>query len=192
MQFLSAGKRSLREKTHARDAGLQTRNRGLATRFGLVDPLHGEAHALLVPKGQLTCGLEDAAGVNGINRLDHSLLLSQSYGELDADATTAASGDDSRAGPNVARLREALLQRAEVWRAMLRGEPKVARVQVRRLIGPLTLRDESQRPEWVKGEAPAKPALLDGLVQDMASQIYVSWNRMAGWLRAVDGLRRVA
>ena len=52
---------------------------------------------------------------------------------------------------------------------MLRGEPKVARVQVRRLIGPLTLRDESQRPEWVKGEAPAKPALSDGLVHDMAS-----------------------
>ena len=57
MQFLSAGKRPRREQTHAGDARLKPRNGGLAIPFGLVDRLHRQAHALLVPKGQLACGL---------------------------------------------------------------------------------------------------------------------------------------
>lgn len=55
VQFLSAGKRSLREETHARDASLEARYSGLAIPFGFVDRLHCQAHALLVPKGQLAC-----------------------------------------------------------------------------------------------------------------------------------------
>ena len=78
MQFLSAGKRPLREKTHPRDAGLQPNDCGLAIAFGRVDRLHGQAHALLVLKGQLACRLEDATDVDGLDPLDHSVLLSQS------------------------------------------------------------------------------------------------------------------
>ena len=64
MQFLSGGKRPLREKTHARDAGLQPRNGGLAIPFGLVDRLNRQPHALLVLEGQLACGLQDTACVD--------------------------------------------------------------------------------------------------------------------------------
>ena len=46
--------------------------------FGLVDRLRGQPDALLVLKGQLTCGLEDAAAVNGLDLLGPSILLSQS------------------------------------------------------------------------------------------------------------------
>ena len=62
------------------------------------------------------------------------------------------------------RLRAALEQRVETWRADLRGEPKLAREVVRRLIGPLTLWDDSQRPEFIRWEAAKKPeALLEGV-----------------------------
>lgn len=39
------------------------------------------------------------------------------------------------------RLRDALYQRAEQWKADLRAEPKVARVLLRRLVGPVELCD---------------------------------------------------
>ncbi|MGE0361468.1 MAG: recombinase family protein [Vicinamibacterales bacterium] len=74
-----------------------------------------------------------------------------------------------RQAPNIERLREALTERAASWRATLRGEPRVARAILRRIIGPLVLHDESTRPEWIRAEASAKPALLDGLVQEVAS-----------------------
>ena len=64
-----------------------------------------------------------------------------------------------QARPNIDKLREALEQRAEQWKAELRDEPTVARLLLRRLVGPLTLWDEG----W---DAPVTPALLDGLVHD--------------------------
>jgi hypothetical protein len=63
MQFLSAGKRSLREETHARDTGLQPGDGGLAIAYGFVERLHCQAHTLLVLKAQVACRPEDAAGV---------------------------------------------------------------------------------------------------------------------------------
>jgi len=71
MQFLSAGERPLREKTHARDAGLEPGDGGGAIAYGFVDRLHGQAYALLVLKAQVARGLEDAAGVNGLDLLGH-------------------------------------------------------------------------------------------------------------------------
>jgi hypothetical protein len=67
--------------------------------------------------------------------------------------------------PDLTRLRAALEQRTADWRRDLRAEPKIARLVLRRLVGPLTLHDESERPEWVRWEAKTTPArLADGLV----------------------------
>jgi DNA invertase Pin-like site-specific DNA recombinase len=71
-----------------------------------------------------------------------------------------------RPAPNIVRLRDALTQRAAEWKVTLREEPKVARLLLRRLIGPLVLTDDSQRPEWIDAEAEVKTGLLDG---DVAS-----------------------
>src|SRR5215510_13408166 len=73
MQFLSAGKRSLREKTHACDASLQPRNGGIAIPCAFVDRLHRQAHALLVLKGQFARWLENAVGVDRLDLLSHVL-----------------------------------------------------------------------------------------------------------------------
>lgn len=51
------------------------------------------------------------------------------------------------------------MQRAEDWRITLRAEPQVARVLLRRLIGPLVLHDESEMPEFIRADAVIKPAL---------------------------------
>jgi len=75
--------------------------------------------------------------------------------------------------PRIEELRGALLQRAEDWRATLRKEPEVARVLVRRLIGPLVLYDESTRPDFIRADAEVKPGLLDGLVP------HAAYNRLA-------------
>jgi hypothetical protein len=64
------------------------------------------------------------------------------------------------------RLPAALEQRAEQWKADLRAEPHVARLVLRRLVGPLTLWDEDvvgKRPDSVKWEAEPKADLLAGL-----------------------------
>lgn len=82
-------------------------------------------------------------------------------------------------------LRAALEQRSASWRAELRGSPKVARELVRRLMGPITLWDPKDRPDWIPATtvgADGKPAeitwtskarpgeLFDGMVdQQMAS-----------------------
>jgi hypothetical protein len=74
-----------------------------------------------------------------------------------------------QAPPDIERLRTALTLRAEQWKRDLRAEPKVARLLLRRLVGPLVLWDEP-RPDWVKWEAAAKPeALLEGQIQLVAS-----------------------
>jgi len=76
-----------------------------------------------------------------------------------------------RQQPQIEKLRDALLQRAAEWRAPLRSEPKVARLLLRRLIGPLVLYDESTRPDFIKADCEVKTGLIDGLaeIQDVAS-----------------------
>lgn len=69
--------------------------------------------------------------------------------------------------PDIDKLRRALLDRAEGWREELRAEPKIARLVLRRLVGPLTLWDQSDRPEWCQWEASAKIGILDGLVSSV-------------------------
>lgn len=51
--------------------------------------------------------------------------------------------------PNLDVLRSALEQRAQDWKVALRAEPKVARLILRRIVGPITLWDSSQIPEWM-------------------------------------------
>jgi hypothetical protein len=56
--------------------------------------------------------------------------------------------------PDIAKLRAALQQRPEQWKADLRAESRIARMVVlRRLVGPPTLWDESERPDFVKWQA---------------------------------------
>ena len=96
-----------------------------------------------------------------------------------------------RQQPNIEKLRDALTQRAAEWKATLRSEPKVARLLLRRLIGPLVLYDESTRPDFIKADAVVKPGLLDGLaeIQDVASHADLSWNQVIEWLRNMAALR---
>ena len=61
------------------------------------------------------------------------------------------------------RLKAALEQRAKDWKRELRAEPRVARLLLRRLVGPIVLHDESDRPEFVKWESQPTIGLLDGL-----------------------------
>ena len=72
------------------------------------------------------------------------------------------------APPNIERLRAALEQRAEAWKADLRADIQVARLVMRRLIGPITLWDESDRPDFCRWEAPTKTEILDGLLASPA------------------------
>jgi hypothetical protein len=66
--------------------------------------------------------------------------------------------------PNIEKLRDALHQRAEQWKADLRTEPKVARLLLHRLVAPLTLWNAAEpSTEWVEWEASVTPALLEGL-----------------------------
>jgi DNA invertase Pin-like site-specific DNA recombinase len=61
------------------------------------------------------------------------------------------------------RLKAALEQRAKDWKRELRAEPRIARLVLRRLVGPIVLHDESERPAFVKWEAQPTVGLLDGL-----------------------------
>jgi hypothetical protein len=110
-----------------------------------------------------------------------------------AKASVEARLRAPRQKPNIDRLREALTQRAEEWRVTLRSEPKVARALLRKLVEPLTLHDESERPDWLKAATFTNPdAFLDGQYEMLASLMPASWNRIVPWLRAVDELRRAA
>jgi DNA invertase Pin-like site-specific DNA recombinase len=72
--------------------------------------------------------------------------------------------------PDLVRLRAALEQRVETWRAELRQEPRMARLLLRRLVGPLTLHDDDGRPDFCRWRAAARPeGLLDGLYIWLAS-----------------------
>jgi hypothetical protein len=96
--------------------------------------------------------------------------------------------------PNMARLKAALEQRAKEWKRELRAEPHIARLVLRRLVGPIVLHDESKRPEFVTWEATPTTGLLDGLAPTrlVASLMPASWNRIASWLQEIDGLRQAA
>lgn len=63
--------------------------------------------------------------------------------------------------PDIDKLREALTLRADEWKMTLRQEPKVGRLILRRLVEPLTLHDESERPEWIKWDASVRTDLLE-------------------------------
>ena len=67
------------------------------------------------------------------------------------------------APPNIEKLREALEQRATEWRETLRTEPQMARVLLRRLIGPLTLTDPADHAAFDEWAATLAPGLLEGL-----------------------------
>ncbi len=76
------------------------------------------------------------------------------------------------AQPKVKELRAALEHRAATWRETLRAEPRVARMLLRRLIGPLEMWDPAVPcEEWTEWEASLTPALLEGLapIQGVAS-----------------------
>ena len=111
-----------------------------------------------------------------------------------AKASVEARLRAPRQATNIDRLREALTQRAAERRATLREEPKVARLLLRRMVGPLTLFDPADTTAFVDWEASVTPALLEGLVpvHDVASPISASWNQLDGWLRQIEGLRRAA
>jgi hypothetical protein len=85
----------------------------------------------------------------------------------------------------------------------LRAEPKVARMLLRRLVGPLTLWEDEPRPAWIRREAQANAeGLLDGLVHHVASPMIESphpqmpsWSDLAADLdsmRKLEGLLRSA
>lgn len=61
------------------------------------------------------------------------------------------------------RLRAALEQRVKEWRKELRQEPAVARAVLRQLVGPITLWDDAERPDFVRFETTPTTGLLDGL-----------------------------
>ena len=54
--------------------------------------------------------------------------------------------------PDLDALRAALEQRSKEWKKTLRAEPKVARMLLRRLTGPIEMWDESERPDFVRWE----------------------------------------
>ena len=67
------------------------------------------------------------------------------------------------------RLRAALEQKSAEWRSDLRREPAVARMVLRRLVGPLTIW-EDDRPDFVQYEGPTTPEnLLEGLANHLVS-----------------------
>jgi hypothetical protein len=63
--------RALRVELHARDAGTQARERGLAVAGNVVNRLDGQPNALAVPQSKLTLGLQNAVAVYGFDSLSH-------------------------------------------------------------------------------------------------------------------------
>ena len=84
-------------------------------------------------------------------------------GSPESRSWTPSDADLARRPPNIAKLREALTQRAEEWKTDLRSEPSVARLVLRRLVGPLTLTDPADHTAFIEWAASLTPALLEGL-----------------------------
>jgi hypothetical protein len=61
-----------------------------------------------------------------------------------------------------AQLRAALEQRTTEWRAALRAEPEVARIMIRRLIGPITVWHEEAVPAFIKQGDAGKENIGEG------------------------------
>src|SRR5262249_51531179 len=125
------------------------------------DRLQGEIEKLV---GSIAMGQAPASIVSAIRER-----------ELEVARLEARLRAPRKEAPNLEKLREALKQRAEEWRHTLRSEPKVARLLIRRLIGPLELYDAS-KPEWqmpgfIKADCVVKTGLIDGLaeIHDVAS-----------------------
>lgn len=62
----------------------------------------------------------------------------------------------------------------------LRAEPKIARMVLRRLVGPLTLWDAEERPDFVKWKIVPTAGLLDGLatlVESSPTGVVPEWSR---------------
>jgi site-specific DNA recombinase len=121
------------------------------------DRLRGEVEKLV---GSIALGQAPASIVSAIRER-----------ELEVARLEARFRAPKREAPNLERLREALEQRAAEWKQTLREEPKVARLLLRRLIGPLELYDESTRPDFIEADTVLKTGLIDGLaeIQQVAS-----------------------
>jgi hypothetical protein len=81
--------------------------------------------------------------------------------------------------PNVEHLRAALEERSQQWKADLRAPKEVARLVLRRLIGPILLWDDTGTAELCRWDAETKTDLLDGVVRLMASPTGTAkgWNQ---------------
>ncbi|MFA5907305.1 MAG: recombinase family protein [Vicinamibacterales bacterium] len=77
--------------------------------------------------------------------------------------------------PNADKVRAALLQRAGEWRETLRAEPKVARLVLRRMLGPLTL-SGAERPPFEKWDADVKPGTTGVSIDITTSGWFVKWD----------------
>ena len=101
-------------------------------------------------------------------------------------------------GPKLDRatIRAELRARLAEWRDLLRTYAVEGQRLLRTLIdGRLNLTPVDRtyyRFEGVGTLAPVLAGLLPHVPHNMASPICASWNQMAGWLRAVEGLRRAA
>jgi len=80
----------------------------------------------------------------------------------------------------------------EARKADLRAEPKVARMVLRQLVGPLTLWDESTRPDFIKWKADPKTDILAGLAPTLlvASPGIPSWNQLRAFLEQMQDLQK--
>jgi hypothetical protein len=99
------------------------------------------------------------------------------------------------APPDVTRLRAALEHRTADWARDLRAAPQVARLLLRRLIGPIELHDESTRPDWCRWEAqPTPDTLVEGLVHLVASlppQKFEPRPAIPAWTDVLDDVERL-
>jgi hypothetical protein len=66
---------------------------------------------------------------------------------------------------DVEDLRSALEQRAKDWKRKLRQKPEIARMVLRQCVGPITLWDDTERPEFLKWTTTPKTDMLNGLAQ---------------------------
>jgi site-specific DNA recombinase len=139
----------------------QNETDGLSRLAADRDRLRGEVEKLV---GSIALGEARASIVSAIRER-----------ELEIARLEARLRAPKREAPNLERLREALEQRAAEWRQTLRQEPKVARLLLRRLIGPLELYDASkpewQMPDFIQADTELKTGLIEGLaeIQDVAS-----------------------
>ena len=96
---------------------------------------------------------------------------------------------------NVGQLKALLRTKAEEWQALLRKHAPIARQIVRKLIeGRIEFTPDREARRYTFRVAGTLANSFSGMVcpHAMASPICASWNRLCGWLTAVDGLRRAA